>query len=386
MFIAILLIVVSSKLTAQEEFKKISEIISKFYEKSMSYQTIEYKESLFNDGEFAETIVSYFEKAPLDTIIGLRFETIDQLSKVIYNTSELFAIGMQYSPKYYLPVNEYDKIKVTKPFPAVKGYAGSYPAYAKALHAIDKIPNVNRNLLADSIVDGYNCYQLHYHFNNKRIMGDTLYVFPENANISFDHTFFIEKETFLLRQVLFSNSFGNKSKSKYSDYIFNKAKSKVLWNLSDYKNIKEYVRYEYKLIKIGSTMPDFKAKNINQEPIDQSFFKGKVCLLFFWNTGCAISKRTNSTINRIMNKYPDILVYGINNEEPNIDKINRYKKNEKLEFHLLLGNRELAKAFGVNAWPSILIFDKSSKLKYVYQGYKGELESNIDKVIELTDK
>ena len=379
-------IVVHPCIKAQENNNKIVEIINKFYEKYQKHQSVEYKEINYSENGLSDTLSMYFEKEPLDTYIGLRFEAIDKFSKVIYNTSDLFVIGLTNS-SFYLPKNEFAKYPITNPFIAIKGYANSYPAYVKALKTILTDTNIKKTLLNDTIVNNHNCYQFSFHFENSRIMGDTIYVFPKGVTISFDFTFFIDKDNYLLRQMIFSNSIDSQSTSQYADYVFDTPKSNILWALSDYNNLKEYERYEYKLIAEGTKMPNFKAETLEKTRIDPSYFEGKVSLLFFLNVDCGAAKMTIGAINNLTKKYSEIMVIGIDNEDEDIDQINQYREKEKIDFKIAVGSKDIAKTFGVNSWPTILIFDKSNTLRYVYDGYYDELEPDIEKNIKnLTEE
>ncbi len=382
LLIVFLFVILSPNLLAQKYKLSISDIIDNFINKYLEYNTIQYKEFNFSNGEPIANFDLYFEKATLDTNIGLKFEVLDNNSKTVYNGSELFVIGLENIPNY-LQKNEYETIEITKPFQPVMGYANSYPAYAKALQSISKDKEIKCKLLKDTIINGFDCYSLFYHFKNKRILGDTIYNFPKSVNISFDLTLFIDKENYLLIQVINSNSFGSTILTEYKNYVFNKNKTNILWNLKDYKILKKYEKYEYKLIKRGAKVPIFKAITLSNKNVDQSILDNKISLLFFWRIGCSASKKTNTIINNIANKNPQISVFGINNWDNDISKIKLYKENENLKFKILIGNGELAKAFGVNASPTILIFDKTNTLKYVYKGYRENLESDIEKALKL---
>lgn len=363
----------------------IAETLRGFIANYDRHNTIGYKVLTSTNGETADTLQFYLEKAPSDTIIGIRFRAKNNQHKIIYNGEELFAIGLKSSSAHYLSENEYENIPVAKPFPAVFGYFDSYPGFAKVFERVIADKTGVKELLNDTIIDNRVCKQIHLHYDNRRIFGDQYYDFPSELSISYDYILCIDTEQYLLRQLTVTNSFGTISISQYTDYLFDIPQTNILWHKEEYSGLKEYERFEYKLIEKGDTLPSFEAELFGEGKMDENYLKGKISLLFFWNSGCGASQMTNETVNNIFAKYPDMIVLGLNNDDTDRKVINEYLEREKIKFPVALGSRESAKAFGANATPTILIFDKSGTLEYAVTGYYNALQSDLENIInEMT--
>ena len=370
---------------AQEQEKDkqniITETLHGFIENYKNYNTIGYKVSTLINGEPVDTLSFYLEKVPSDTIIGIRFQAKDNLRKITYNGREIFIIGLKSSPESYLTKNDYENIPVGKPFPVVFGYLDSYPCFAKVFESVINDQTCTKELLNDTIIDNRVCRRIRLHYDNKRIFGDQYYEFPADLSVFFNYVLCIDTELNLLRQLTVSNSFGDTSTYRYADYLLDIPEADILWNKEEYPDLKEYERFEYELIEKGDKLPSFQAELAGKGQIDENYFKDRISLLFFWDTGCGASQMTNETVNNIFKKYPDIIVLGLNNDDTDQKDIDIYLVRVIIGFPVAIGSEEVSKIFGTDATPTILIFDKNGILENSVIGYYNDLQSDLENII-----
>lgn len=371
--------------SCQEQDEKV--LVNKYLQQAIDvcekYNTIAYKEISFNGEGKADTISAYFEKMPSGSALDFRFEAIaNNLCRLIYNGSEQFTIGLSNESEFFLGKDEYMLEEgVAKPLPAYIGYGNSPVAYANAFKLVLEDTTVVKKLLNDTTINGYSCKQIQLHFDNKRMYGDVYHVFG-SSKIFFDYTFFIDEKEHVLRQLILSTSFGERGTTQYVDYVFNQPRADVLWNLADYEGLTEYVYVDIEVLEKGASMPTYKARILDGEEINQSYLKAKPSLLFFWFMGCGAGKMTYPIINDLVKKYPEITILGMNSRNTDEDAVRKYKEKHELNFPIVLGGKDLSAAFGVDACPVMLIFDKKGTLVYTQEGYYDGLEADLIKVLD----
>ncbi|MDR1054403.1 MAG: TlpA family protein disulfide reductase [Prevotellaceae bacterium] len=355
----------------------VSSILKSTIDTYNKHDIIEYDEIFSDNYGSSRTMNAYFEKVSTDTCIGLRFVVENDYTKIVYNGKELLSIGKENTSFFYLSKNEYELYPVKKPFIPIAGFAGSYPGYTRAFEKIINDTSLlnTMSILPDTTINEFNCWQISM-TSKGRILGDTYVIIPD---VAFTTLFFIDKKDKILRQEVFSNSLGYTSTHQYINYIFDQQKNNVLWNLSDYADLKKHERFEYKLLEKGAKIPDFKVENLKEgASIDRNFIKGKPTLFFFWNLKCDASKLAVPFINKLAKEYPNLMIVGINNEDDDLDKINEYVKKYNIDYHMVKGSEEIAKIFGCNAWPTFIIFNKQSIVTYSNSGFnEHELEKEI---------
>ena len=111
-----------------------------------------------------------------------------------------------------------------------------------------------------------------------------------------------------------------------------------------------------------------KLKELNDQPIDVSQYKGKTIFINFWATWCKPCIQEMPTIERAQDKLKDedvIFLLASNDERDQLEKfINRHSFN----FHYVqLENLEELK---IQALPTTFIFNREGKLKFSETGFR----------------
>lgn len=126
----------------------------------------------------------------------------------------------------------------------------------------------------------------------------------------------------------------------------------------------------------AKTAPQLVAgKWINSEPLTLDSLKGRVVLLEFWTFGCYNCVNTLPTIKRLHATYNDkgLTVIGIETPEldfeRSFDNLVTAVKKRGIEYPVLTDyDSKNWTAYGIEAWPTVLILDKQGKVRYTHIG------------------
>ncbi len=130
---------------------------------------------------------------------------------------------------------------------------------------------------------------------------------------------------------------------------------------------------------------DFTLTSLEGQEYTLSKLKGNVVILDFWATWCPPCRREIPHLVAIYNKYKDknLIVIGISAEEKSTLEI--FKKENNVNYPILLGNNEVFQRFGVQSIPHTLFIDRKGKIRKTQVGYADELlpvfEALIDTLI-----
>jgi thiol-disulfide isomerase/thioredoxin len=127
---------------------------------------------------------------------------------------------------------------------------------------------------------------------------------------------------------------------------------------------------------------DFTLTTIDNEEVTLSKLKGKVVLIDFWTTWCAPCRYSIPVFAKLYNKLnkQGFIVLGIGLEEK--APLEKYRNTHKIPYPILIGNKEVARAYGIQAIPHIFIIDKKGKIRKTQLGFSPELESMFEAFID----
>ncbi len=120
------------------------------------------------------------------------------------------------------------------------------------------------------------------------------------------------------------------------------------------------------------TLPKLDGTNLSLKDL-----KGKVVILDFWATWCPPCRKMIPELQNLYNKYKDqgLEVVGLSLDEGTPDNVKSFVENTKITYPIVLGNREVSKAYGqINAIPTTFIIDKNGVIRDKHIGYQGEQE------------
>ncbi|SFV54199.1 Membrane protein, suppressor for copper-sensitivity ScsD [hydrothermal vent metagenome] len=100
-------------------------------------------------------------------------------------------------------------------------------------------------------------------------------------------------------------------------------------------------------------------------------YKKEPLVLHFWATWCPTCKLEASNIERVSKNY-NVVSIAVNSGSN--EKIRFFMKEHNLSYTVINDNKgALAKKFGIEAYPTTLIYDKNGKLKFSEVGYSTTL-------------
>ncbi len=133
-----------------------------------------------------------------------------------------------------------------------------------------------------------------------------------------------------------------------------------------------------KMLEDGATAPDIKVKDLTGNDVPVSAFKNKIVLIEFGATTWGANPLANPLMNRLSKQYnsANVAIISVYSAETPL-QINNYIKNNKLEFPVYMGNRQLKKGFKTMGTPGFYLIGKDGKIVKSSNGYYDELEQDM---------
>ena len=149
-------------------------------------------------------------------------------------------------------------------------------------------------------------------------------------------------------------------------------------------------------LAVGSKAPDWSLQTPEGKTVQLSDLRGKVVLMDFWATWCGPCKKAMPHIQAIHERFKDqpVEVYGIavwQHRDPNVDPVQGpadYMKENNYTYGLVVQGDEAAKAYKVNAIPTLAVVGKDGKLLHIQTGMGGgedALVAIIEKALKAED-
>jgi peptide-methionine (R)-S-oxide reductase len=114
---------------------------------------------------------------------------------------------------------------------------------------------------------------------------------------------------------------------------------------------------------------------INSEPTTLENLRGRVVLVDFWTFGCYNCRNTLPTLKRFDASYRDkgLTIVGVHTPESDyekkLDKIQDAVKRNGIKYPVVTDtDGETWRAFGIEAWPTVVILDKQGRIRYTHIG------------------
>lgn len=131
---------------------------------------------------------------------------------------------------------------------------------------------------------------------------------------------------------------------------------------------------------------DFSLPSLDGETVTLSELKGKVVLVDFWTTWCPPCKNSIPHLIYLYEKYKDqgfiVLGIGLEDKEP----LEKFTAEYKITYPILLGTRDVAQTYGVQAIPKSIFIDRKGAIRKVQTGFAPELapvfESFVDSLLK----
>jgi len=150
-----------------------------------------------------------------------------------------------------------------------------------------------------------------------------------------------------------------------------------------------------KITTAGTRAMDFERKNQYGKTVKLSDYKGKLVLLDFWGSWCAVCRRGHPHLKELYKKYKDkgLEIVAVAHEENKDLSKNKaawlaaIKKDEVNWVHVLedegSGAPSITKAYGIDGYPTKLLIDQDGKiLMRVIGSMNEEMDERIKSILE----
>jgi thiol-disulfide isomerase/thioredoxin len=325
----------------------------------------------------SRTVVSaqtYFDLQPADQKDGFKFQFIGDERSSVYNGSERFVMDKK-SKKLYVESN-----------PTFNSFGDIFllngPLALKfALPTILKDAAIQKKL-STTTINGREYYVVEF-FLIKSAITSVGEIVAVRADQRATYRVTVDKKTFLPVEVLQTNDKNDESvRSAFTEITEKPLAPKPLsWYFSSYKNEYQLEKKDpLTLIEAGKSSPNFKLAGYRSAAeVSLDKYKGRLVLLEFWITHCGFCIAAVPKLNAISQKFQDkgLQVISINMHDP-AETIDFFKGKNKPEYLILTGGDSIAKSFGVESYPAIVLVDKDGKVVYSSSGlFENALEAAI---------
>jgi cytochrome c biogenesis protein CcmG/thiol:disulfide interchange protein DsbE len=139
-------------------------------------------------------------------------------------------------------------------------------------------------------------------------------------------------------------------------------------------------------VSLAATAPDFELKDVEGKVFHFSDAKGTVRLVDFWATWCAPCREEIPMFKELHATYAakGFTLVGIAMDDEGVDKVKPYVDELKLPYLTLIGNEEVAKAFGgIVGFPSKFLVDRDGHIVDSWVGAvpRAVLEKKIQSIL-----
>jgi len=137
---------------------------------------------------------------------------------------------------------------------------------------------------------------------------------------------------------------------------------------------------------IGKEALPFTATDMAGNNYTLESLKGKVIVINFWFVECKPCVMEMPELNELVEKYKNkdvvFLGFAINDEE----KIKKFTKTTIYKYNIIPDSKEAVKTYSVNSFPTHIVIDKESTIKYYTSGLGSTTISDLDNTIKSLTK
>ncbi|HEV7349787.1 TlpA disulfide reductase family protein [Telluribacter sp.] len=365
---------------------KADSILISVYEKLNSLKNIKYdnirelnysSENYHNTSKW--TIYSDFQTA--DTIVGLKYQIEDSTSKQVFNGTEKFDLDKKAKT---IQLNDNPN---KNSFSSLSAFYNSIITLKNVLPLITGDKTAIK-VVTDTTINNKVYSLVTINIGKRRIqnLGNGFDAMTTKSN--FIYKIIIEKNNYLPFEVLQKNDVNNDFiKTSFSNIETDtNAPSEMSWYYSTYANDYKPLAdvSSHKLLSNGSLSPEWKLEAYNKDKtISLSDLKGKVILLDFWIKNCGLCIQSIPHLNELKNKFKDkdFEIISINSYDSK-EEVNWFCNKHKTDYSVLLMGKVVAEKYGVSAFPTFFIIDKTGKIIYSKAGFNASVQTEVEQVIQ----
>ncbi len=136
----------------------------------------------------------------------------------------------------------------------------------------------------------------------------------------------------------------------------------------------------------AQTAPDFAAKDIDGQNVTLTAARGRgLVLLDFWATWCGPCKMELPQLAQVYQQYKDkgVQFYGVNSDA-SADEVKAFEaQNGNIGFPCLIDStQDMARKYGVNGIPHIVIIDESGRIRAQDEGFDPDTATDLPKTLD----
>lgn len=129
---------------------------------------------------------------------------------------------------------------------------------------------------------------------------------------------------------------------------------------------------------------------INSTPLNLEALRGRVVVVDFWTYNCYNCRNTLPSLKRLDSRYQakGLTIIGVHSPEgdsaKNVDRVRNQVRELGIRYPVVTDNNyDTWRAYGIEAWPTILILDKQGRVRYKHIGESmyAEQEAVIQKLL-----
>jgi thiol-disulfide isomerase/thioredoxin len=123
-----------------------------------------------------------------------------------------------------------------------------------------------------------------------------------------------------------------------------------------------------------------------EKPMALKDISADVIILDFWYSSCYPCIKSIPEVNKLYERFKDknVKVYGVNiidDEATNKSRIEKYIRNNPMQYETILADGKLFSSWVQNGYPTLLILDKNFKLIQDHTGYSEQMADELSAVI-----